>query len=94
MILNFFLFDFEVFSILIYTFFFEFFMFFIFSNIMCRYNSIFNHMACDLHLDERTAQMYISIDIASFDHVIHKNEHIKNLVTSIFRNRTFMKKRI
>ena len=35
--------------------------------------------------------MYVSIDIVNFDHVIYKNEHIKNLVTNIFRNRIFMK---
>ena len=34
-------------------------------------------MASDLRLDKHTAQMYVSIDIASFGHVIHKNEHIK-----------------
>ena len=57
----------------------------------CRYNKKFNFMICDLHLDERTTQMYVSINIASSDHVTHKDEHIKNLVISIFRNRTFMK---
>ena len=35
-------------------------------------------MACDLRLDKHTAQIYVFIDVASFDHVIHKNEHIKN----------------
>ena len=34
-------------------------------------------MACDLRLNEHMAQMYVSSNIASFDHVIHKNEHIK-----------------
>ena len=40
--------------------------------------SEFNHMACDLRLGERTAQMYVSTDITSFGHVTHKSEHIKN----------------
>ena len=44
---------------------------------MCRYNQIFISMACDLRLDEHTAQMYVFSNIASFGHVIHKNEHIK-----------------
>ena len=34
-------------------------------------------MACDLRLDEHTAQMYVSSNIVSSDHVTHKNEHIK-----------------
>ena len=36
-------------------------------------------MICNLRLDERTIQIYVSIDIISFDHVIHKNEHIKTV---------------
>ena len=35
-------------------------------------------MACDLHLGEHTTQMYVFSNIISSDHVIHKNEHIKN----------------
>ena len=35
-------------------------------------------MACDLRLGEHTTQMCVFINIASFDHVTHKNEHIKN----------------
>ena len=35
--------------------------------------------------------MYVSNDIISSNHVTHKNEHIKGLVVSIFRNRSFMK---
>ena len=34
-------------------------------------------MICDLHLDERTAQMYVPTDIASSGHVTHKDGHIK-----------------
>ena len=34
-------------------------------------------MACDLHLDEHRAQMYVSIDVANFGHVIAFNDHIK-----------------
>ena len=41
-------------------------------------------MACDLRLGEHTAQMYVSSNIVSFDHVIHKNEHIKDRLTNIF----------
>ena len=44
---------------------------------MCRYNQIFISMACDLRLNKHTIQMYVFSNIASFDHVIHKNEHIK-----------------
>ena len=60
----------------------------------CWYNSIFISMACDLRLGKRTAQMYVLIDRASSGHVIHKSEHIKDFVISIFKNRIFMKKRI
>ena len=35
-------------------------------------------MACDLRLGEHTAQMYVFIDVVSFDHVIHKGGHIKD----------------
>ena len=35
-------------------------------------------MICDLRLDERTAQMYVSIDITSSGHVIYKSAHIKD----------------
>ena len=35
-------------------------------------------MACDLRLGERTAQMYVSLDIVSFGHVTYKNGHIKD----------------
>ena len=35
-------------------------------------------MACDLRLDEHTTQMYVFIDVVSPDHVIYKNEHIKD----------------
>ena len=34
-------------------------------------------MACDLRLGERTAQMYVPLDIASSGHVTHKGGHIK-----------------
>ena len=51
-------------------------------------------MTCDLRLDERTIQMYVSIDIVSSGYVIHTDGHIKDFVISIFRNQTFMKKRI
>ena len=34
-------------------------------------------MAGDLRLGERTAQMYVSTDIASSGHVTHKGGHIK-----------------
>ena len=34
-------------------------------------------MACDLRLDEHTAQIYVFSNIASFSHVIYKNEYIK-----------------
>ena len=44
---------------------------------MCRYNQIFIFMACDLHLDEHTAQMYVFTDVASFGHVIVFDDHIK-----------------
>ena len=44
---------------------------------MCWYNWEFILIACDLHLDEHMTQMYVSIDIINFGHVIHKNEHIK-----------------
>ena len=35
-------------------------------------------MACDLRLDKHTTQMYVFINIASSDHVTHKNGHIKD----------------
>ena len=41
------------------------------------FSTEFNLMACDLRLGEHTAQMYVFSNIASFGHVIHKNEHIK-----------------
>ena len=34
-------------------------------------------MACDLRLDEHTAQMYVFSNIASSGHVTHKDGHIK-----------------
>ena len=34
-------------------------------------------MTCDLHLNEHTAQMYVSIDVINFDHVIASDGHIK-----------------
>ena len=43
----------------------------------CRDNQEFNHMACDLRLRERMAQMYVPTDIASSGHVTHKGGHIK-----------------
>ena len=36
-------------------------------------------MACDSRLGEHTAQMYVSSDIASSGHVIHKDGHIKTV---------------
>ena len=41
-------------------------------------------MACDLRLNEHTIQMYVFSNITNFDHVIHKNEHIKNRLINIF----------
>ena len=35
------------------------------------------YMANNSRLNEHIVQIYVSIDIASFGHVIHKNEHIK-----------------
>ena len=43
------------------------------------FSTEFNSMACDLRLNEHTTQMYISSNIASSGHVIHKNEHIKTV---------------
>ena len=34
-------------------------------------------MACDLRLDEHTAQMYVFSNIISSGHVIYKSGHIK-----------------
>ena len=34
-------------------------------------------MTCDLHLNEHTTQMYVSIDAASFSHVTVFDDHIK-----------------
>ena len=66
--------------------------FFFFSKwCQCRNNQEFNHMIYELRLGERTAQMYVSIDIISSGHVIHKSGHIKSLVINIFRNRIFNK---
>ena len=36
-------------------------------------------MACDLRLDEHTAQMYVFSNIVSSGHVIHKDGHIKTV---------------
>ena len=41
-------------------------------------------MTCDLRLDEHTIQMYVSSNIVSFGHVIHKSEHIKDRLASTF----------
>ena len=50
----------------------------------CRYNKIFIYIAGDLRLDEHTAQMYVSSDIASSGHVTHKGGHIKDRLASTF----------
>ena len=52
----------------------------------CRYNWIFIFMACDLRLDEHTAQMYVSIDVASSGHVTHKDGHIKAVWLAFSKN--------
>ena len=41
-------------------------------------------MTCDLRLDEHIVQMYVFSNIASSDHVTHKNEHIKDRLASTF----------
>ena len=51
-------------------------------------------MACDLRLDEHTAQMYVSSNIVSFGHVIHKNGHIKDHLANIFNQKNHHQYRI
>ena len=51
-------------------------------------------MACDLRLDEHTAQMYVFSNIASFDHVTHNGGHIKDRLARTFNQSSHHQYRI